>query len=75
MSDWLKAILTSGAVWGALLALANAIIIRFVPTFPLEILALLNALAVLALGAAGVKVSSARVKAMRAQRARGEYRA
>jgi hypothetical protein len=74
MADWIKAILTSGAVWAAFIALANALVVYFLPDFPPNILALVNALLVVVLGAVGIRGARATVKAMRAQRARGEYK-
>lgn len=78
MKDYIVAILTNGAVWAALIALVNGIIIYAFPDVPRELLALAQALVAAILGAIGIfspQGVRAKVKAMRYQRARGEYRA
>jgi hypothetical protein len=66
--DYVKAILTNGAVWAAFIALVNGLIAWLVPDFPPNILALANALAVVVLGAVGIRSTRARVRVMRATR-------
>ena len=66
MPIWLENLLSSGAVWTAILALVNVVLKYVAPTLPPEILIAVNVLAVAILAALGVKTDGA----IRAQRAR-----
>lgn len=72
--DYLKAILTNGAVWAALIALINGIIAYAFPDVPRELLTLANALVAAILGAIGIfspQGVRASVRAKRANRPLG----
>lgn len=74
MPDWVKAILTNGAVWSAFLLLVNTLLFYFVPDFPREVWASLNGFIIALLAAVGVAGVRTEVRAMRQARARGEYK-
>jgi len=63
MPAWFASLLSSGAVWTALLALINVVIAYALPKLPAEILTAVNVLVVAILAAIGVQVN----KAMRAR--------
>lgn len=64
MPAWLVALLNSGSVWAALIALLNIVIKYALPDLPAEILTAVNVLVVAILAAIGVQVN-------RAMKARG----
>ena len=68
MQDYVKAILTNGAVWGAGLNLVNAMLFYFVPGFPKEIWIALTAFINAILGAVGIAVVVREVRKVRGTR-------
>ena len=71
MTDILKAIVTSPAVWAAILALADAIVTVAWPDYPVALWAAIRALIVALLIAAGVPMVQQKVAALRAKRLGG----
>ena len=57
MPSWLSNLLQSGAVWTALLALANIVIKLLAPNMSPELLTAINVLAVAILAALGINVN------------------
>lgn len=68
--DWLKAILSSGQVWSALLLFINTLLFIVWPAFPRDLWAALNGVVIAILGAMGISGVKAKVNTMRAVRQR-----
>lgn len=67
--DIINALLHSWEFWAALWALLNAILLYFVPAFPVEILAALNALAAVVFAIVTGRATPAKVDDIRTLRA------